>query len=75
MYNIYLYLLYYIQTISGTITIDLPANTNAKINCSSGSGSVFCEHTNTKAKSLEEKLGQGSYELEANSMSGSIKIQ
>ncbi len=63
------------STISGTITIDLPANTNAKINCSSGSGSVFCEHTNTKAKSLEEKLGQGSYELEANSMSGSIKIQ
>ena len=63
------------STISGSITIDLPTDTNARIDCSSTSGSVLCEHTNTKAKSLDQKLGQASYELEANSMSGSIKIQ
>jgi len=63
------------STISGSITIDLPTDTNAKIDCSSTSGSVLCEHTNTKAKSVDQKLGNGIYELEANSMSGSIKIQ
>ena len=63
------------STISGAITIDLPTDTNAKIDCSSTSGSVLCEHTNTKAKSVDQKLGNGIYELEANSMSGSIKIQ
>ena len=63
------------STISGAITIDLPSDTNAKIDCSSTSGSVLCEHTNTKAKSVDQKLGNGIYELEANSMSGSIKIQ
>ena len=63
------------STISGGITIDLPSDTNAKIDCSSTSGSVLCEHTNTKAKSVDQKLGNGTYELEANSMSGSIKIQ
>lgn len=63
------------STISGSITIDLPTNTNARIDCSSTSGSVLCEHTNTKAKSVDQKLGNGTYELEANSMSGSIKIQ
>ena len=63
------------STISGAITIDLPSDTNAKIDCSSTSGSVLCEHTNTKAKSVDQKLGTGTYELEANSMSGSIKIQ
>ena len=63
------------STISGAITIDLPSDTNAIIDCSSTSGSVFCEHTNTKAKSVDQKLGNGIYELEANSMSGSIKIQ
>ena len=63
------------STISGAITIDLPSDTNAKIDCSSTSGSVLCEHTNTKAKSVDQKLGNGTYELEANSMSGSIKIQ
>ena len=63
------------STISGAITIDLPSDTNAKIDCSSTSGSVLCEHTNTKSKSVDQKLGSGFYELEANSMSGSIKIQ
>lgn len=63
------------STISGAITIDLPSDTNAKIDCSSTSGSVLCEHTNTKSKSVDQKLGSGTYELEANSMSGSIKIQ
>ena len=63
------------STISGAITIDLPSDTNAIIDCSSTSGSVLCEHTNTKAKSVDQKLGNGTYELEANSMSGSIKIQ
>lgn len=63
------------STISGAITIDLPSDTNAKIDCSSTSGSVLCEHTNIKAKSVDQKLGNGTYELEANSMSGSIKIQ
>lgn len=63
------------STISGGITIDLPSDTNAKIDCSSTSGSVLCEHTNTKAKSVDQKLGNGTYELEANSMSGSIRIQ
>ena len=63
------------STISGAITIDLPSDTNAKIDCSSTSGSVLCEHTNTKSKSVDQKLGRGTYELEANSMSGSIKIQ
>ena len=64
-----------LSTISGAITIDLPSDTNAKIDCSSTSGSVLCEHTNTKSKSVDQKLGSGTYELEANSMSGSIKIQ
>ncbi len=63
------------STISGAITIDLPSDANAIIDCSSTSGSVLCEHTNTKAKSVDQKLGNGIYELEANSMSGSIKIQ
>ena len=63
------------STISGAITIDLPSDANAIIDCSSTSGSVLCEHTNTKAKSVDQKLGNGTYELEANSMSGSIKIQ
>ena len=63
------------STISGAITIDLPSDTNAIIDCTSTSGSVLCEHTNTKAKSVDQKLGTGTYELEANSMSGSIKIQ
>ena len=63
------------STISGAITIDLPSDANAIIDCSSTSGSVLCEHTNTKAKSVDQKLGSGTYELEANSMSGSIKIQ
>ena len=63
------------STISGAITIDLPSDTNAIIDCTSTSGSVLCEHTNTKAKSVDQKLGNGIYELEASSMSGSIKIQ
>lgn len=63
------------STISGAITIDLPSDANAIIDCTSTSGSVLCEHTNTKAKSVDQKLGNGIYELEANSMSGSIKIQ
>ncbi len=59
---------------SGTISIDLTENTNAILNCKSVSGIVRNEFTNSKAKSLNETLGSGTYTLTADSVSGLISI-
>ena len=59
---------------SGSISIDLPENSNASLNCASFSGRVSNEFTGSKDKALNEKLGNGSYTLKAESVSGSISI-
>ena len=59
---------------SGSISIDLPENSNANLNCASFSGRVSNEFTGSKGKALNEKLGNGSYTLKAESVSGSISI-
>lgn len=63
------------STVSGSIKIHLPSDANAKLDCSTGSGTSFNEFTGTKSKKLKEKIGSGKYELEAESMSGSIEIR
>lgn len=63
------------STISGSIKIYLPSTANAELDCSSGSGTSFNEFTGTKSKKLKEKIGSGKYELEAESISGSIEIR
>lgn len=63
------------STVSGSIRIHLPANTNAKFDCSTGSGTSFNEFTGTKSKALKEKIGLGNYEIEAESITGSIEIR
>ena len=59
---------------SGSISISLPENSNANLNCASFSGRVSNEFTGSKDKALNEKLGNGSYTLHAKSVSGSISI-
>lgn len=62
------------NAISGTITIELPENNNAKLKCETKSGTVRNELTNSKGKSITESMGNGTYSLEANTESGSITI-
>lgn len=62
------------NAISGTITIELPENSNAKLKCETTSGTVRNELTNSKGKSITESMGNGTYSLKASTESGSITI-
>lgn len=62
------------NAISGTITIELPENNNAKLKCETKSGTVRNELTNSKGKNITESMGNGTYSLEASTESGSITI-
>ena len=62
------------NAISGTITIELPENNNAKLKCETKSGIVRNEFTNSKGKSITESMGNGTYSLKASTESGSITI-
>lgn len=62
------------NAISGTITIELPENNNAKLKCETKSGTVRNEFTNSKGKNITESMGNGTYSLEASTESGSITI-
>lgn len=62
------------NAISGTITIELPENNNAKLKCETKSGTVRNELTNSKGKNITESMGNGTYFLEASTESGSITI-
>ena len=62
------------NAISGTITIELPENNNAKLKCETKSGTVRNELTNSKGKRITESMGNGTYSLKASTESGSITI-
>lgn len=62
------------STISGSIQLYLPADAKPRLNCSSTSGYVYSEYHDSKAKKLKDKTDSGLYELEAKSVSGSVKI-
>lgn len=62
------------NAISGTITIELPENNNAKLKCETKSGTVRNELTNSKGKNITESMGNGTYSLKASTESGSITI-
>lgn len=62
------------NAVSGTITIELPENNNAKLKCETKSGTVRNELTNSKGKNITESMGNGTYSLEASTESGSITI-